>query len=115
MPMIGVSMCCAVPLRYVQLYGGPHIGLRTSFDDTEWDVHLMVGAQAYLGRNVRLFVQLDDLPVEPTRLGPFHEYAVFGGLRWSPDYWKSMRPINKIDTVWWTMALTFVGWGVASL
>jgi hypothetical protein len=111
----GLDVLGAVPLRYVQLYGGPHIGYRTASGDTEPDVHLLVGAQAYLGRNVRLFAQLDDVAIDVARLGPFHRTAVYGGLRWSPDYWKSMRPVNKADTVWWTMALTFVCWGVASL
>jgi len=111
----GLDVLAAVPLRYVQLYGGPHIGFRTSYGDTEPDLHALVGAQAYLGRNVRLFAQLDDVAIDVMRAGPFHRSAIVGGVRWSPDYWKSMRPVNKVDTVWWTMALTFVCWGVASL
>lgn len=103
----------AVPLRYVQLYAGPHIGFRTVSDDTEGDIHLLAGAQLYLGRNWRLFAQCDDPP--GLRLGAHHATVVAGGMRWSPDFWKSARPVNKFDGVWWTVALTFVTWGIASL
>lgn len=111
----GIEPLAAVPLRYVQLYGGPHFGLRTSFTDTAMDGHAVVGAQAYLGPKLRLFVQLDDVPLDALRFGPHHQYSVFGGMRWSPDFFHSARPANKFDSVWWTMSLTFVVWGLASL
>jgi hypothetical protein len=113
----GVDLVAAVPLRYVQLYGGLHLGLRNVRGLDEGDdavLYPLVGAQAYLGRNGRLFVEWVDAPVEPLRLGSLHADTISGGLRWSPDFFHRAHPLNKIDMVYCATWMTFLVWGIAS-
>jgi hypothetical protein len=115
----GLDLLGAVPLRYVQLYAGPHLGLMNPEGHTtgvDLDVHLVLGAQVYLGRNGRLFVQWDDPPVDALRVvGDLHADALTAGLRWSPDFFHQARPLNKLDMVYTTMVVTFAVWGLASV
>ena len=113
----GLDVFGAVPLRYVQLYGGPHLGLRNaeSVDDgVTGQLHLVLGVQAYLGRNGRLFLQLQDPPVDALRVSAHHADVLMAGLRWSPDFVHRARPLNKLDMIYVPMMLTFAIWGLSS-
>lgn len=113
----GLDVFGAVPLRYVQLYAGPHLGLRNTrnvSNGVEGQLHLVIGVQGYLGRNGRLFLQWEDPPVDELRLGDQHADVVMAGLRWSPDVFHSARPTFKIDAVWLSMTLSLAVWGIAS-
>lgn len=116
----GVTPVGALPLRYVQLYGGAFLGFRNEHEaatgrpprGVDRHAHLVAGLNGYLTRNLRVFVQWEDPPV--ARLGAVHRQAVVGGFRWSPDAYHRTRTTNKIDLVVWTIDILFLGWVVAS-
>jgi hypothetical protein len=105
----------AVPLRYVQPYAGVFLGFISLKEEDGVDAHghVVLGINAYLGRNLRLFVQWEDPKVAALRIGHAHVDTLIGGIRWSPDFYHSARVANKIDGVWWSMLATFAAWGIA--
>jgi hypothetical protein len=117
----GVTPVGALPLRYVQLYGGAFLGFRNEHEaatgrpprGVDRHAHLVMGMNGYVSRNLRVFVQWEDPPV--ARLGAVHRQAVIGGFRWSPDAWHQARPTNKIDFVVWMIDVVFLSWMVASV
>ncbi|HVV82491.1 MAG TPA: hypothetical protein VHE35_05400 [Kofleriaceae bacterium] len=109
----GGQLVLAVPLRWIQPYGGAMAGWRTTADDVALRVHLVGGANVYASRNLRLFVELRDPDV--TLVGDSHEPAVLAGLRWSPDWFHRARRVTKVDTLWWSTLLAAGIWTGATL
>ena len=110
---VGGQVVVAVPLRWVQPYGGVMTGWRTTADDVASRVHLVAGINGYVNRNVRVFVELRDPDV--TLVGATHLSQVITGVRWSPDWFHSARRITKLDTVWWSTLLAAGRWTGATL
>lgn len=115
----GLTPVVAVPLRYLQPYAGAFLGLRNEnqtatgrpYTGVDWHAHLVLGANGYASRNLRVYVQWEDPPF--ARLGDSHRQSLIGGVRWSPDFFHAERAVTKLDMVWWAGALTFVTWGIA--
>ena len=111
---LGGQLVLAVPLRWVQPYAGGVAGWRTTPDDVSAQGYLLAGANGYLSRNLRLFVEVRD--VSSLRLmGGTHDGLVLAGIRGSPDWFHRARGVTKIDTIWWSVVLTCAVWGGATL
>lgn len=110
---VGGQLAIALPLRWIQPYGGAMAGWRTTPDDVSARVHVFGGLNAYASRNVRLFVELRDPAI--TLVGASHQPVVVAGLRWSPDWFHRARPVTKIDMVWWSTLLAVGLWTGATL
>jgi len=118
----GGAFVGAVPLRYVQPYAGVWGGfvrstLAGNGTDFHSDWHPLVGMNAYVARNLRLYVQwrpatvhrgMDTLPDPETDLYTF-------GVRWSPEAFHSARSVNKVDLVWGSVVLSCAVWGFINL
>ncbi|MBP9086952.1 MAG: hypothetical protein KBG15_12595 [Kofleriaceae bacterium] len=110
---VGGQVVVAVPLRWVQPYAGAMAGWRTTASAVASRVHLVVGMNGYVNRNVRVYVELRD--PEVTLIGATHRPHVIAGVRWSPDWFHSARRITKFDTVWWSTLLAVGLWTGATL
>lgn len=110
---VGGELMLAVPLRWVQPYAGVEGGLRTAAGEVTRRVSLFAGMNAYASANLRLFVELRDLP-QVDLVGETHEPLVLAGLRHSPDWFHRARGVTKVDTVWWSVLLTAAIWGAAT-
>ena len=111
------ELMAALPLRYIQLYGGAQIGWRTiPYHDVAGRISAFAGANIYASRNLRLFGEVRDIPqLEISALdGGTHEEIVLAGVRWSPDAFHRARGVAKVDYVWWSTVLGFVVWGIAT-
>ncbi len=110
---VGGQLVVAVPLRWIQPYGGAMAGWRTTPDEVAARVHLVTGVNGYASRNVRAFVELRDPAV--TVIGSDHATQVLVGMRWSPDWFHRARPVFKVDSVWWSTLLVAGLWTGATL
>lgn len=110
---LGGQFVLAMPLRWVQPYGGAMVGVRTTIDDIAARAHLLGGVNVYASRNVRAFVEVRDPDI--TLIGDDHATQLVVGLRWSPDWFHRARPVTKVDTVWWSTLLAAGMWTGATL
>jgi hypothetical protein len=109
---LGSSVVLAVPLRYVQPYGGLWAGfaravLNGKGTGLNLDYEPVLGMNAYLSRNLRAYVQWRPIVIhagDPTMDASANVLVV--GVRWSPDLFHSARTVNKVDAVWGTIALS---------
>ncbi|MCX5741901.1 MAG: hypothetical protein NT062_05300, partial [Proteobacteria bacterium] len=75
---VGAELVLAVPLRWVQPYGGVEAGLRTTPTDVAAQRYLFAGINAYASRNLRFFVEARDVP---NLMGGTHDELILAGLR----------------------------------
>jgi hypothetical protein len=118
---MGTPLLLAVPLRYIQVYGGGWVGLRNTFYDHESEsvdfaLHPIAGVNLYVGRNLRLFAQWQGLDyLRPAEVGGDGQGSmIVSGLRWSPDAFHKLRVASKFQTVWLTTLFTVTTWAVTS-
>jgi hypothetical protein len=111
---LGGELMLAVPLRWVQPYGGGVAGWRTTPDQVTEQVYLFAGVNGYASRNLRVFVELRDVESAHV-MGGTHDGLILAGLRSSPDWFHRSRGVNKFDTIWWSALLSVAIWSGATL
>jgi hypothetical protein len=113
----GAMFVGAIPLRYIQPYAGGWGGfIRTALagEGTGFhtDLHPVLGVNAYVSRNLRLYVQWRPVTIHRDIEGmedPDTDlYAV--GVRWSPDAFHRAKSINKLDLVWGSVSFSALLW-----
>jgi hypothetical protein len=109
---LGSSVVLAVPLCYVQPYGGLWAGFaRTILDGKGTGLNLdyepVLGMNGYLSRNLRAYVQWRPIAIHGGgAVMDASANVLVVGVRWSPDLFHSARTVNKVDAVWGTIALS---------
>jgi hypothetical protein len=113
----GLAVVGAVPLRYVQPYAGLWGGFqRSALAGNGTDFHFayepVAGVNAYVARNLRLYVEWRQMPIQRGIDGaPDPRVDVFAlGVRWSPDAFRQARGVNKVDLVWGTFMGSCLLW-----
>ena len=106
----GAYALLAIPLRYLQPYVGGWAGVAYSGSlDTEADsfdvtAHLVAGTNLYVNRNVRLFLQWQNLRVDAD--AETRTQLLTLGVRFSPDDFHELRGADKFTVVWGCAAAT---------
>ena len=116
----GAAFVGAIPLRYVQVYGGGYAGFgRTALGGWKGegtgfhtDFHPVLGVNGYVSRNLRLYIQWRPVTIHRDMENvedPTTDLFTLG-LRWSPDAFHRARTVNKLDLVWGSVTFSCVVW-----